>query len=103
MRDEYDFSKATSRANPFAERLKKEGCTVRIKQEDGRVQTRHYPPGTMPSASATIHVYSVGKRWAVRVEGASRASRTLPTEDEALMVARGLARRKKADIFVHAS
>lgn len=101
MRDEYDFSKA--KANPFAERLRIEGSTIKVNLKDGGVLTRHFPPGTVPSPGRTIHVYSVGKAWAVLVEGASRASRRVASEEEALKLARDIARRKKADIYVHAS
>ena len=101
MREEYDFSK--SRPNPFAERLKKEGCTIKVHLKDGNVSSRSFPPGTVPAQGRTIHVYSVGKNWAVLVEGAARASRRLPSQEEALKVARELARRKNSDIYVHAS
>ena len=45
-------------------------------------------------------VYSDGK-WTVRRAGAARASRTFATQQEAIEVARELARRDESEVYVH--
>ncbi len=40
-------------------------------------------------------------RWAVRRSGASRASRVFPTQKDAVEYARDVARKERADLYVH--
>lgn len=60
----------------------------------------------MPVA-ATVHVRPVdhngNEAWAVLRAGASRASRVYPSRIDAVAVARRIARRERAEMFVHAS
>ena len=45
-------------------------------------------------------VFSDGK-WSVRRAGATRASRTFATQEEAIEEARELARREQSEVYIH--
>ena len=53
-----------------------------------KVESRHVAPG-------------VRGGWSVRKGGASRASRVFGTQEEAIVYARQLARREKAELYIH--
>lgn len=48
-----------------------------------------------------IHVVPRGDEWAVRREGASRASKVIATQREATEAARETARRENVELIVH--
>jgi len=47
------------------------------------------------------HVVPSGGRWAVRSAGATRASRTFDTQEEAIKVAREKAKRAGSELYIH--
>jgi hypothetical protein len=100
MRDEYDFSSAVK--NPFVEQIRKEGMTISALDTTGAVlETRYYPPGTVPSTARTVHVYAENSEWVVRVEGATRAFRRTQTEAQAMELGVAMARKSGADLVLH--
>ncbi len=101
MKDEYNFSNADAKPNPFAERIRKEGMTITEVSSDGSRRSKHFPPGTLPCRARAIHVYKVKRGWVVRTEGASRAFRLTNSEQSATMIGRELARKRRADLVVH--
>jgi hypothetical protein len=52
--------------------------------------------------SKNTHVISSGDGWAVRKEGAERASRLFDSRGEAIKHAKSAAKKSQADVFVHA-
>lgn len=48
------------------------------------------------SGEDRIHVLSIGTKWAIKKEGASRALRVLDTKDKALRLAKNLVRKGDA-------
>ncbi len=47
------------------------------------------------------HVMPAGSGWAVRKAGASRASGTYATQQEAIERARDLAKKQKTELYIH--
>ncbi|WP_426235357.1 DUF2188 domain-containing protein [Pararhizobium sp. DWP1-1-3] len=47
------------------------------------------------------HVIPSGGKWSIREAGSSRASRTFPTQDEAVEAARKIARIEGATLYIH--
>ncbi|MFG1265612.1 DUF2188 domain-containing protein [Xanthobacter aminoxidans] len=47
------------------------------------------------------HVVPSGERWSVRRTGASRASGTYDTQQEAIDKARALARNQQTELYIH--
>ena len=47
------------------------------------------------------HVVPNGSKWSVRRAGASRASGTFATQDEAIARARDVAQKQKTELFIH--
>ncbi|SFK55620.1 hypothetical protein SAMN04488518_106202 [Pseudovibrio ascidiaceicola] len=47
------------------------------------------------------HVVPSGSGWSVRRAGASKASRTFKTQDEAIADARKKAQRQKTELYIH--
>jgi hypothetical protein len=47
------------------------------------------------------HVTPHGGKWAVKGAGSQRATRVTPTKEEALRVARDIARRQGSDVVIH--
>ncbi len=52
-------------------------------------------------ASKGLHVTPNGGKWAVRSSGASRASRVVSTQAEAIKIAREQAKRNGTELYVH--
>lgn len=52
-------------------------------------------------AKAGQHVVPSGGRWSVRRAGASKASNTYPTQDQAITRAREIARNQKTELYIH--
>lgn len=47
------------------------------------------------------HVIPSGGKWSIREAGSSRASRTFSTQDEAVQVARKIAKDEGAALYIH--
>lgn len=47
------------------------------------------------------HVVPIGGRWVVQSAGASRASRTFATQQEAVDEARARAQRQETELYIH--
>lgn len=47
------------------------------------------------------HVVPDGKKWVVRKAGATRATTTFNTQDEAIKHARQIAKNQKTELYVH--
>lgn len=52
-------------------------------------------------AKKDYHVVPSGKEWAVKKEGASRASSLHPTQGDAESVGRKLAQQEKSEVVIH--
>jgi hypothetical protein len=52
-------------------------------------------------SKAGQHVVPSGDKWSVRKAGASRASGTFRTQEEAIARAKDIAQHQKTDLFVH--
>lgn len=48
-----------------------------------------------------VHVVPQGKQWAVKKEGAARASSLLPTQKEAIVVGRKAAQNEQSELVIH--
>lgn len=53
------------------------------------------------AAKRNIHVVPGNSGWSVRKEGTERAARTFPTKEHAVVYARDVTRRDKAELYVH--
>ena len=47
------------------------------------------------------HVVPRGNKWAVRKAGAEKVTRRFDTQQEAIRVARGIARNQGGEVFIH--
>jgi len=52
-------------------------------------------------SSKAQHVVPQGGKWRVRRAGATRASGIYETQEEAVRIARDLARKNKTDLYIH--
>ncbi len=52
-------------------------------------------------AATNQHVVPRGKKWAIRKTGAERVTRRFDTQQEAIKAARGIARDKGGEVFIH--
>ncbi|MFO1210534.1 MAG: DUF2188 domain-containing protein [Amaricoccus sp.] len=52
-------------------------------------------------AGKGLHVVPSGGKWSVRTSGASRASSTFTTQDEAVESARDKARQQGTELYIH--
>ena len=52
-------------------------------------------------ATKSQHVVPRGNQWAVRKAGAERVTRRFDTQQEAIEVARGIARNQGGEVFIH--
>lgn len=52
-------------------------------------------------AAKSQHVVPRGNKWAVRKGGAERVTRHFNTQHEAIEAARGIARRRGGEVFIH--
>ena len=52
-------------------------------------------------ATRSQHVVPRGNKWAVRKAGAERVTRHFDTQQEAIEVARGIARNQGGEVFIH--
>lgn len=51
--------------------------------------------------AASQHVVPRGSQWAVRKTGAEKVTRRFDTKQEAIKVARGIARNQGGEVFIH--
>ena len=52
-------------------------------------------------ATRNQHVVPRGNKWAVRKAGAEKVTRRFDTQQEAIEVARGIARNQGGEVFIH--
>ena len=52
-------------------------------------------------AAKSQHVVPRGNKWAVRKAGAEKVTRRFDTQQEAIRVARGIARNQGGEVFIH--
>ncbi len=71
-----------------------------MKAEDRRT-TFFFQLGDSPMAQKGLHVTPNGGKWAVRSAGASRPSRVVETQREAIDIARERAKRDGTELYVH--
>ena len=57
--------------------------------------------GVRPVAARSQHVVPRGDKWAVRKAGAERVTRRFNTQKEAIEAARGIARNRGGEVFIH--
>lgn len=58
-------------------------------------------PRVQPVAATSQHVVPRGKKWAIRKTGAERVTCRFDTQQEAIKAARGIARDKGGEVFIH--
>ena len=56
---------------------------------------------TRKVATRNQHVVPRGNKWAVRKAGAEKVTRRFDTQQEAIEVARGIARNQGGEVFIH--